>query len=103
MYEGENGERIMFLHNLFKLLKDFWQLLYMKCFYFHRDSLVFLITLLQRYPVPDKLNVNMEVCRDYDKPIKHLTRKKIIELVLPEFDASAGRQVFAKKITEMTK
>ena len=62
---------------------------------------MFLVNLLQRYPVPDK--PNMEIYMDHDKPMKHLARRKIIELVLPEFDVSPGRQNFVKRIAELTK
>ena len=102
MCKSEYSERIVFYHNFLEVSQRLLATIVHEMFLFHRDSLVFLITLLKRYPVPDKPNVNMEIYRDYDKPIKYLTRRKIIELVLPEFDASAGRQVFAKKIAEMT-
>ena len=65
--------------------------------------MVFLINLLQRYPLPCKPNVTMEVYMEYDKPTRYLSRRKVIELVLPEVDISSGRQNFVKRISEMTK
>ena len=68
-----------------------------------RESLALLICLLQRFPIPEKLNGHMEIYSSFEKSSKHQGRKKIIELVLPDIEFINAQKDFSQLLSSRSR
>ena len=65
--------------------------------------MILLLNLVQRCPVPEKLDNAFEIYNQFEKSAKFRSRMKIIDLILPDIDFTAGNKSYNKLLSFISK
>ena len=62
-----------------------------------------LLNLMQRYPIPEKLDNSFEIYNQFEKSAKFRSRMRLIDLILPDIDFAAGNKNYNKILSFISK